>query len=117
MGPVCVGAGICHGDGSLDEFARVYFVAESVSRSALTVIRPVVVFGVRIASLDDETLNDAMESNAVVEIVMRELEEVLDGFRGVVTVKLYCDSALAGVHYCAAIFFYEFQIATFLSIA
>src|SRR5439155_21245556 len=51
----------------------------------------------RVAALDHEVGDHAVEDDAVVEPVARELEEVLDGLRRLLVEELDCDRAVVGV--------------------
>ena len=75
----------------------VEFVGERIARAAGAVIGPVGVFGIRIAALDHEILDDAVETGSVVEFRVGELEEVLDRDRGGISIELDGDVAEARV--------------------
>ena len=69
------------------------FVNESVTRTAAA-------GALRITALDHEVLNDAMELRPVVELILRQKDEVVDGDRGFLRIKLANDRATTGVESC-----------------
>lgn len=82
---------------------RIDLVVEGVTGSTLSVVRPVIILGIRIACLNDESFYDPMKPNAVIEIVGGEFEEIVYGLWCVIIVKMYSDVAFARFEYGSVI--------------
>ena len=101
----CVGACVCHGEDAFGRMAKAFaeFIGDGVARAARAV-------AVRVAALDHESVDDAMEDEAVVEAVVGEVDEVLCCFRGFVTIEFdgkgsfgrleYCDRVVGVAEFC-----------------
>src|SRR5947209_12259444 len=90
LAPVRVRAGVRHRECAAHDLVVVELVLELVAG-------PAAAGAGRVAALDHEVGDHAMEDDAVVEAVSGELQEVFDGVRGVVVEQLDRDRAVAGV--------------------
>src|SRR5712664_710379 len=81
-----------HSNGSARPLGRVALVRQLVGRAPGPIAQ-------RVAALDDEARDDAMEGEVVVEVVLRQVDEVVDGLRRNLGVH-ECDHEVAsrGVH-------------------
>src|SRR3954454_9632766 len=90
LAAVRVRTGVGHRERAADDLVTVDLVLERVAGAA----RP---GAERAAALDHEVLDHAVEADAVVEAVGRELAEVLDRLRRVVVEELDLDRSVVGV--------------------
>src|SRR6185369_16654118 len=95
LAPVRVRAAVGHRERAALDAVLVGLVLELVARAA----RPV---STRAAALDHEVGDDAMECDPVVNPVLRELHEVVDGPGRVFLEELDLDRAVIGVQGCLA---------------
>ena len=93
--PFVFGPGVRHRERAAHDLVVVELVLERVARAAGAGAR-------RVAALDHEVGDDAVEDDAVVEAVARELREVLDRLRRVVVEELDRDRAVIRVQRCGA---------------
>src|SRR4051812_14892048 len=93
LAPVRVRPGVRHCERAAVDPVLVELVLELVAGPAAAGPR-------RVAALDHEVGNDAVEDQAVVEAVARELDEVLDGLRSLVRVELDLDRAMVRMQRC-----------------
>ena len=93
--PVGVRTGVRHRERTADDLVVVELVLERVARAAATGAG-------RVTGLDHEVRDHAVEDDAVVEPVARELDEVVDRLGRVVVEELELDRAMVGVHRCVA---------------
>jgi len=91
LAAVGVGAGIGHAQHTRAIMFEVgvKFVAEAIARAATTGTG-------RIAALDHEVLDDAVEGNAVVKTFTGEKDKIVDGKWHLVSIKAYGHVAFAG---------------------
>lgn len=92
LAAVCVRAGICHGDdtGLMFEWVVPYLVFKFVPWPARASSQ-------RIAALDHEVGDHAVEFESVVKALLCEKHKVIDGFRRVVWVQFEDDIAFIGL--------------------
>ena len=93
LGAVGVGSSVGHGYGTAGIIACKLFVVESVSRAAGTV-------SLRIAALDHEAGDNAMEFCVVVEAFFGEENEVVGCNGSIGSVKFQVHGAFGGVDDC-----------------
>lgn len=106
---------VCHGDGPFDEFVGVYFVIKRIAGTALPVVCPVVVFGIWVTRLNDESLDDPVKPNTVIKIVGGEFEEVIHRLRCIVVIEMHGDITFVRFDDGAVVFLDKLQIVVLLA--
>src|SRR5207302_1465386 len=95
LAAVGVRAGVCHRERAADDLVLVELVLELVARAAAP--RPF-----RAAALDHEVRDHAVEDQPVVEALLGERAEVLDGLRRVLVEELELDRTVVRLEGCGA---------------